>query len=103
LVDGLQDIQQQIQRVFGACRTRKRHRAPFDEGQVGRAQRFLQLVRSDIFGPMNMASITSAKYFLLFVDDYSRKMWVYFLKMKSEVFNEFQKFKALVERIKLSH
>jgi transposase InsO family protein len=47
---------------------------------------------------MNMASIIGARYFLLFVDDYSRKMWVYFLKLKSEVFNEFQKFKALVEK-----
>jgi transposase InsO family protein len=35
--------------------------------------------------------------FLLFVDDFSRKMWVYFLKLKSDVFNEFKKFKALVE------
>jgi hypothetical protein len=47
---------------------------------------------------MNIASITSARYFLLFVDDYSRKMWVYFLKLKSEVFNEFQKFRVLVEK-----
>jgi hypothetical protein len=45
-----------------------------------------------------MKSITCARYFLLFVDDYSRKMWVYFLKLKSNVFNEFQKFKALVEK-----
>jgi hypothetical protein len=46
---------------------------------------------------MNMASITGARYFLLFVDDFSRKMWVYFLKLKSDVFKEFQNFKALVE------
>jgi transposase InsO family protein len=47
---------------------------------------------------MNTTSITGAKYFLLFIDDYSRKMWLYFLKLKSEVFNEFQEFKALVEK-----
>jgi hypothetical protein len=45
-----------------------------------------------------MTSFIGAMYFLLFVDYYSRKMWVYFLKLKSEVFNEFQKFKALVEK-----
>jgi hypothetical protein len=45
-----------------------------------------------------MASVISVKYFLLFVDDYSRKTWVYFLKLESEVFNEFQKFKALEEK-----
>jgi hypothetical protein len=47
--------------------------------------------------PMNMISITSARYFLLFVDEYNRKMWVYFLKLKYDVFNE-QKFKGLVEK-----
>jgi hypothetical protein len=46
---------------------------------------------------MNTASIIGARYFLLFVDDFSSKMWVYFLKLKSDVFREFQKFKALVE------
>jgi transposase InsO family protein len=98
LVDGLPDIPQKIQGVCGACQAGKQHRTPFDEGQAWRAQRVLQLVHADICGPMNMTSITGARYFLLFVDDFSRKMWVYFLKLKSEVFNEFQKFKALVEK-----
>jgi hypothetical protein len=52
----------------------------------------------DLCGPMNMASIIVDRYFLMFVDYYSRKMWVYFLKLKSEVFNEFENFKALVEK-----
>lgn len=37
------------------------------------------------------------KYLFLLVDDYSRKMWVYFLKNKDETFNAFKKFLALVE------
>ncbi|GLT43009.1 hypothetical protein SLA2020_169860 [Shorea laevis] len=37
------------------------------------------------------------KYFLIFIDDFSRMCWVYFLKQKSEVFGAFVKFKALVE------
>ena len=55
------------------------------------------MVHADISGAMNIISIIDARYFLLFVDDFSRKMWVYFLKLKFEVFKEFQKFKALVE------
>jgi transposase InsO family protein len=39
-----------------------------------------------------------ARFFLLFVNDYNRKMSVYFLKLKSNVPNELQKFKALVEK-----
>lgn len=45
-----------------------------------------------------MTSVIGVMYFLLFIDDFDRKMWVYFLKVKSYVFNEFQKFKALVEK-----
>lgn len=45
-----------------------------------------------------MTLFTRVEDFLLFVDDYSMKMWLYFLKLKYDVFNEFQKFKALVEK-----
>ena len=34
---------------------------------------------------------------LTFVDDFSRKVWVYFLRQKNETFSMFKKFKALVE------
>ena len=95
LVDGLPDIPQKIQGVCEACHAGKQHRTPFSEGQ---AWRVLQLVHTDLCGPMNTASIISAKYFLMFVDDFSRKMWVYFLKLKFDVFEEFEKFKALVEK-----
>jgi hypothetical protein len=42
---------------------------------------------------MDMESIISAMYFLLFFYDYSRKMWAYILKLKSEVFIEFNNLK----------
>lgn len=38
-----------------------------------------------------------ARYLLTFIDNYSRRAWVYFLERKNEVFEVFQKFKALVE------
>jgi hypothetical protein len=36
-------------------------------------------------------------YYVSFIDDFSRKTWIYFLKTKDEVFSRFQEFKALVE------
>ena len=33
----------------------------------------------------------------LFIDDFSRKTWVYFMKNKDEVFNKFKEFKSLIE------
>jgi transposase InsO family protein len=38
-------------------------------------------------------------YYVLFIDDYSQKTWIYFLKAKDEVLNKFQEFKALVENL----
>ena len=36
-------------------------------------------------------------YYVLFIDDFSRNTWIYFLKKKSEFFDRFKEFKALVE------
>jgi transposase InsO family protein len=58
----------------------------------------LELVHVHICDPMRTISISDTKYFLLFVDDLSRKMWVYFLKQKSNAFHEFKKFKSMVEK-----
>ena len=41
--------------------------------------------------------MSGSRYFVLFIDDYSRKTWIYFLKTKDEVFGRFQEFRALVE------
>jgi len=35
---------------------------------------------------------------LTFIDDYSRNVWLYFLKHKYDVFDQFEKFKALIEK-----
>jgi hypothetical protein len=47
-----------------------------------------------------METVSSGKehYFVTFIDDYSRKTWVYFLQEKFEVFSHFLEFKALVEK-----
>jgi len=36
-------------------------------------------------------------YYVSFIDDFSRKTWLYFLRKKSEVFEKFKEFKSLVE------
>lgn len=46
---------------------------------------------------MQNETLNGSKYFLLFIDDYSRFSWVYFLKFKANVFDEFVKFKTAVE------
>ena len=56
------------------------------------------MVYSNVCGPIEVESLGSRKYFLTFIDDASRKLWVYFLKTKDEVFQHFLEFHAMVER-----
>ncbi|KAL4384136.1 hypothetical protein GQ457_15G014370 [Hibiscus cannabinus] len=76
----------------------KHPRSRFPKESTSRATEPLQLVQTDVCGPIKPPSFGKSKYFLLFIDDYSRKTWVYFLKQKSEAFGAFKIFKALVEK-----
>lgn len=66
--------------------------------QVFESLKMSMLVHADLCGPMSIESSSGSRYFLLFTDDYSRMSWVYFLKLKSNAFDHFMKFKALVEK-----
>jgi transposase InsO family protein len=55
------------------------------------------LIHSDICVPMSSASLTGCLYYVIFIDDFSRKSWIFFTKTKGQVFSRFQEFKALVE------
>ena len=57
----------------------------------------LELVHTDLWGPSLVASLGGSRYYITFIDDLSRKVWVYFLKNKSDVFETFKKWKAMVE------
>ena len=41
--------------------------------------------------------LSGYEYYVTFIDDYSRNTWIYFLKIKDEVFQKFNEFKALIE------
>ena len=68
-------------------------------GSNNRDKSVLGLIHSDIYGPMSTRSINGAKYFVTFIDDHSRKAWIYFLRTKDEVFDQFKEFKVLVENL----
>ena len=63
-----------------------------------RSVRKLQCVHSDVCGPMPTQSIGGNKYFVTFIDDYSRYCKVYFMKYKSEVFNKFKEFESITTK-----
>ena len=69
----------------------------FPKDGLVRAVRKLQLVHSDVCGPMRTPSLGNNLYFVAFIDNYSRFAWVYPLKTKSDVFMCFQHFVAMAE------
>jgi hypothetical protein len=50
-----------------------------------------------MFGSVHVPSLGKSLYCVSFIDYFSRNTWIYFLRKKSEVFDKFKEFKALVE------
>ena len=46
---------------------------------------------------MSSPSLNGHLYYVLFIDDFSHKVWIYFMKDKSETFSKFQEYKSLVQ------
>ena len=62
-----------------------------------KAKGILEIVHSDLCGPMYSSSLSRYVYYVSFIDDFSHKTWIYFLKWKREVFSKFKEYKSLVE------
>ena len=62
-----------------------------------KAQTILELIHTDICGPFDPC-FTGERYFITFIDDYSRYMYLYLIHEKSESLNKFKDFKTEVEK-----
>ena len=63
-----------------------------------RAEAILERVPTDVCVPLLTASTVKQRYYVIFIDDYSRKCWIYFMQKKDQTFTKFCEFKALVEK-----
>lgn len=79
------------------CCEGKQSRKPFLSSER-KTKNLLELIHTDVCGPLTPQSIGGAKYFITFVDDYSRKVFVYVMKKKSEALQKFVHFKNFVEK-----
>ena len=79
------------------CVLGKSHRLPFPNATTNRATTILERIHSDICGPMPVPSLAGARYILMLIDDHSRYTWLYFLGKKSDTYDKFKNFKALVK------
>ena len=79
------------------CISAKQHRAPFPKRSMHRAKAPLELIVSDIHGPLPVRTRSGYRYWITFTDDHTRYRHVFLLKAKSEAFNAYLAFEALVE------
>ncbi|TXG72550.1 hypothetical protein EZV62_001129 [Acer yangbiense] len=80
------------------CMIGKQHRDQIPKRSTWRASQKLQLIHADICGPISPTSNSKKRYLICFIDDFSRKTWVYFLVEKSEALVTFKHFKKYVEK-----
>ena len=63
-----------------------------------RAKELLEIVHTDVCGPMNVKARGGFEYYISFIDDYSRYGFVYLMHRKSETFDKFKEYRAEVEK-----
>ena len=98
MVSGLDLDRKQESSFCESCVKGKSHRLPFQQSTTKRADHPLELIHSDVCGKIGTRSLGGGEYFVTFVDDHTRHVWVYILKHKGEVFQRFREWKALVEK-----
>jgi hypothetical protein len=84
--------------MCNGCAQGKNIKNPFPK-RDNKAEGILELIHSNVCGPMSSTSISGYVYYVSFIDDYSRKTWVYFSKSKDEVFDKFKEFKSLIKNL----
>lgn len=98
MVDGL-DYQPSMEPDFcEPCIEGKHHHSKFPVEGGRRADEPLGLVHTDVCGKMGTQSLSGGEYFLTFIDDKTRYVWVYILKHKDEVFKKFLEWKIMAEK-----
>ena len=81
--------------VCEPCIKGKMSKKPFSKHADIKSCRPLELVHTDVCGPMKTKSIGGSVYFVSFIDDYTRYAFLYFIREKSQVFEKFKAFEAL--------
>ena len=81
IVTGVPELSTKQDDVCRGCILGKYSKAAYHRSS-NRANSVLGLIHSDICGPMSTRYLSGAEYFVTFIDDHSRKTWIYFLRTK---------------------
>ena len=90
LVEGMKYSDTKSTKECQACALGKMHMNAFPNQSMNRATEILQIIHSDVCGPMQVDSMGGSRYMLTFIDDFSRYCTVYLIKSKDEVLTKFK-------------
>ena len=79
-----------------SCQLEKQPAFPFNTSESISIDIF-NLIHSDVWGPSSVSSIGGSRYFVVFVDDYSRYSWIFNMKHRSELLQVYSNFAKMVE------
>ena len=80
------------------CVDGKQSKVPFPKTGGEKSRELLGIIHTDVCGKIESKSLSGAEYFVTFIDDKSRYVWAFTLKRKSEVFQKFVEWQAMVEK-----
>ncbi|RVW45213.1 Retrovirus-related Pol polyprotein from transposon TNT 1-94 [Vitis vinifera] len=83
--------------VCESCLEGKMTKRPFS-AKGERAKVPLEIIHTDVCGPLNVKARGGYEYFVTFINDYSRYRYVYLMQRKSEAFEKFKEFRAEAEK-----
>lgn len=98
MVNGIPNIKNvvEISLICEICVKSKITKLPFVKTAYKKSHRPLELIHSDICGPITPCTYDNKRYFVTFLDDYTHFVIVYLLEHKSELFKCFKQFEAFV-------
>jgi hypothetical protein len=98
MVTGLPKIHVEHDGICIGCALEKNAKRSFPISD-SRSKGILDLVHTDLCGPMTVASLSGYLYYVIFINDHSRKTWIYLLKTKDGFLARFQEYKAQIENL----
>lgn len=98
MVRGIHKMAIDVEQKFcETCVYGKHAKSPFPRNKRPRSHRILELIHTDVCGPMSQPAWNGSWYFVSFVDDYSRASKIYCIEHKSDVLEKFIEYIVMVE------
>ena len=94
---GTLDFKNDPKEICEGCVMGKQTRLPFPKKSSRITTKPLELIHSDVCGPISVESIGGSRYFITFIDNYSRFVVTYAMKTKDEALDKFKQYVAMAE------